>query len=534
MLKALIKKQLLELNAFYFRNKKTGKARTAAGIAGMLLLFAFVFISIGFAFFGMAELFANTMFPQGLESLYFALMSIIAAVISVIINAAFAYAQIYNAKDNDLLLAMPIAPAAILFTRIAGIWLMGMLYEALAFLPAMLVYWIHVPLTVTGVVFPILVFFLIGLFSLTVSCIVGFLIAQIARRVKSKAFVSVLSGLLIVLIYYFCYFRINALLDTIVAHTDEAARIISRYLYPFYQLGLAASGDLPGLAVSALIVLGLFAAVYAILSRSFIRLVTGTVGEKKATYHETVQKQSTPNAALFQKEWRHFLSSPAYMLNTGLGVLIMPIGGIFALVRMNALQASLTQVTAAAPIVKAFLPVAIAALVALILSIGCFTAPAISLEGDRLWILRSLPIDAAKIFRSKEKLELVLNAPSALFLAVALSIAVGATVWQTVAVLLFLAAFLWFHAAFGLMCNLKKPNLVWPNETVPIKQSASVTIALFGGWLIVLAVAGLFFLVQPLIGAEWYLLIAALLFGGLALWLEHWLKEKGAKLWEAL
>ena len=42
MLKALLKKQFLELNAFYFQDKKTGKIRSKGGTAGFVLLFVFL------------------------------------------------------------------------------------------------------------------------------------------------------------------------------------------------------------------------------------------------------------------------------------------------------------------------------------------------------------------------------------------------------------------------------------------------------------------------------------------------------------
>ena len=64
-----------------------------------------------------------------------------------------------------------------------------------------------------------------------------------------------------------------------------------------------------------------------------------------------------------------------------------------------------------------------------------------------------------------------------------------------------------FHSMFGLILNLKKPVLEWVNEQVPVKQSMSVMIALFGGYLIALLMLGLFLLIGKYVEISIYLLI---------------------------
>ena len=59
------------------------------------------------------------------------------------------------------------------------------------------------------------------------------------------------------------------------------------------------------------------------------------------------------------------------------------------------------------------------------------------------------------------------------------------------------------------MLNLKRPNLSWTNETVPIKQSMPVTVALLGGWGFSILLAGVYLLLTPPFGAAVYLLCFA-------------------------
>ena len=89
-------------------------------------------------------------------------------------------------------------------------------------------------------------------------------------------------------------------------------------------------------------------------------------------------------------------------------------------------------------------------------------------------------------------------------------------------------------AEIGLVLNLKMPNLHWTSEIIPLKQSAPVTIALLGGWLIIVALAGIYVLLRNVVSVTVFgiLLCAVLLIA--AGWLYHWLMTKGAKIFEAL
>ena len=74
-------------------------------------------------------------------------------------------------------------------------------------------------------------------------------------------------------------------------------------------------------------------------------------------------------------------------------------------------------------------------------------------------------------------------------------------------------AFVLFTALFGIILNLKFPNFTWINETVAVKQSASVSIALFGSWGVIVLFCGLFYLVHAAVSATAFLaLTLAVLF----------------------
>ena len=136
MLKALIKKQFREVISGYTVNKKTGKKRGVGATVGLVVLFIFIFASVGFAYYGMGLFFATTFIEQGLSWLYFAIMGIMAIFLGALLDTFSAYSTIYCAKDNDLLLSMPIKPSRILLSRMFSLFVMGLIFECMVFIPA--------------------------------------------------------------------------------------------------------------------------------------------------------------------------------------------------------------------------------------------------------------------------------------------------------------------------------------------------------------------------------------------------------------
>ena len=140
MWKALLKKQFTELVYFYFPKTKAGKKRSAAGIAGFAILFVFIFLSLGASFFAAADMLASAMLPMGLGWLYFALLGSLSIFLGVFGGVFSTYSGLYLARDNDLLLSLPIPPRRILLTRMIAIYAAGLVYSAVAWLPAVIRY----------------------------------------------------------------------------------------------------------------------------------------------------------------------------------------------------------------------------------------------------------------------------------------------------------------------------------------------------------------------------------------------------------
>jgi len=120
MLKALLKKQLLEFFSGMFRsgkNNKNSKKGAKAGFIALIVLFVF---SMSVMFTSMAYLLVPVTETE-YSWVYFAVFGILASMLGIFGSVFMTYNTIYEAKDNDLLLSMPIPSGLILFVRMAGL-----------------------------------------------------------------------------------------------------------------------------------------------------------------------------------------------------------------------------------------------------------------------------------------------------------------------------------------------------------------------------------------------------------------------------
>lgn len=495
MIKTLLKKQLLELNAFYFMDKKTGKRRSPGKTAAFIVLFVVLFAYLGFMFGGMAFMMVRPLTEAGLGWLYFAIMGIIALLFGIIGSAFNTYAGLYHAKDNDLLLSMPIPPRAILFVRVCGVGVMGALYTSLVYLPTLIIRLFFAPVSVTGAVFAILLYPVLLVLVTALSCVLGFVIAFLSSKFKNKSILTVLFALAAFAVYYYICFNAFSAIEDFIAAPEGVAATVKTALWPFWQMGRAAEGEwLPMVGFTAAVAV-LFAAVYALLSRTFIGIVTKKTAVRHITYKEKQVRATGATGALFRREWKRFLASTTYMLNAGLGcVFSVVLAVVFLFLDVSPALEILDEIG-----ISDAIPVFLLFVVGMLSAFSPVTAPSISLEGKTLWQIKTLPVRARRIFTAKELFAASLILPPAVLLAVCAAIGCRLPFLPALLLTVCAALFALFLSSAGLLLNLYMPNLNWKNETVPIKQGGAVAITLFGGWLLLAGVCvGAFFLTRLL------------------------------------
>ena len=534
MLKALMKKQLLELFQTYFINRKTGRARSHASIARMVVFAILLLGGLGFMFFSMSCGLGTAIFGNGVDWLYFAIMALAALAFGVFGSVFNTYASLYLPQDNDLLMSLPVPAHALVLSRVAGVFATSLLYSAWIWIPTILAYCAlgiigDAVVTPTSIAACILLTFVLALFVTVLSCLLGWIVALVASKAKGRSFVTMLCSLLVLGLYWLAYFQLADVLNYATEHLVETGAAVQSWFHCLWLIGMAAQGDLLSLAIITAVTLALAASCFFVLERSFGRIAISMSNSSMKPRREKSFGMNSPRLALLKREFKRFASSPTWMLNCGFGLLLLPLGGIAALVMHDTLRATVAEIALETPGIESLLPVLLFAALATVVSINAITCASVSLEGRSLWIAQSLPVNPWDTLRSKANMAALLNATAVLFAAIALGIALEL---DAIAILLIAGAcvlYAWLHAYFGLAIDLQHANLAWTDDSIPVKRSASALLALLGGmaFCALAALAGT--LLCETVGWAPVLIGAMALVSALAMGLRHWLKTQGAR-----
>lgn len=524
MLKILIKNEFLKI---FRQGGKKGKRRAARGAAAYLVTMGAIgllFMLMSFLiFFGMAPVLTES----GVGWLCFTYAAIFAIVFAVVGSVFMAQSQLYRAKDNDLLLSLPVPPRYILFCRMLPIYAQNFYFCFVILFPAYIAYAIYVGISFLSVLFFIIALAVIPLFCTTLCCLLGFVVALIVSRLKHANIFSVIISLLFFAAYFFVYFYFTQIINGLTDNGAQIADGIIRAAYPLYLVGRMMEGDPVGFAVIFAFCTVTFALLYLLLSKTYYGIITRNRSAAKSVYREKKLKRTSVWGSLIGKEAKLFFRSTAYLLNCGLGVIILLVATVFAAVGGGWLTETVSD---GAPALTGLLPALFCAAICLVSGMDCVTAPSVSLEGKSIYLLQSLPVEGYKPLFAKVFFQVAFNAPMAVIAGVTAAIVFKASAAAAVMLVLMPVATNFLFGALGLIFNLKKPVLDWENETAVIKQSISVMLtilSLFGTAAVLFA---LYFAASFIMSADFYLIVCFFLISAGAALCMLWLKKRGAKI----
>lgn len=530
MLKALLRVRLEALKSWVTGSSRTKKAQSKGKLIGFLFLMVYAFGAMGFLFWHIFNTIALPFHMYGMDWLYFSLAALMAFALMFIGSIFTAKAQLYEARDNDLLLSLPIKPGYILFSRMFMLWVISFAMELITVVPAFIVWLNTVSFIPAGLAGYLIIFILLlPLFALTVSALFGWLLSVISARLGGKSFVTVILSVAFLGAYMYWAARMEFLIGALAQNPDGVAGALGA-VAPLVWIGQAAAeGSLTALGKTALLMLGAFVLCCWLLSKTFIKTATGKRGAAKKKYVEHEEKTASPRKALFQRELRRFLSSSSYMMNCGLGAIFALIGAGALLVKQDELSLLLAD-----PDMLALMQLMFAAGLCFMAAMTTITAPSISLEGKNLWIAQSLPVEAKDILLAKLKLHLLFAVPPMLVCSAAAAYVLKTDALLTLCFFLLSAVFSVFVGLLGLNENLRHPNFDWMTETQAVKSGISVLFTMLISWgLILIPVLAYAFFGEVISGAILCLVFLAVL-TALCLLLYRWLMRRGAEIYRGL
>lgn len=494
----------------------------------MTFLMVYVVGCMGFLMYMMFDALCRPLCDLGLGWFYFGLAGLMAFALSFVGSIFSTQAQLYEARDNELLLSMPLRPGVILASRMVFLWLMDLFFGAMVLIPAFLAYSVVYDVAVGQRMAWILVCLLLPCLTLAVAALVGWGVAALTSRMaRFKTLFTMLLSLGFLGAYLAIYTQIQQILARLIANAQNLADKASA-VWPVYHMGLAMETGRGGsLLVTALCTLGPLLIAAFVLEKSFLSIATKKRGAARLQYKGGPQRVSGMEQALLRRERKRLGASAVYMMNSGIGLIMLVLAAAAAVWKRQELLAVLSV-----------FPVGTAPLVcvtaAFICSMTSFTAPSVSLEGKSLWLIRSLPVPTWSVLWAKLRLHFNLTQPLSILSVLVLCWALEVPAAEWIAVLLPVLSLNYLMGVGGLTLNLLFPNLDWVNETAAVKQGMSVLFTiLLGMATVLLGGFGFYFLSRTLSDAL-SLILLGLVYAAAALILHRWLKTKGVRRFEAL
>ena len=465
--------------------KSPNRLRTLLFVLLAVYVLGSMLSSITMMFYSMA----SQLTAISMDYLYLALVALVAFMFSFVFTVFSAQSMLFQAKDNQLLLALPIKPAHILGGRMLVLYVLELVSTLLFLLPAVGVY---VYLKPPGMVFyPIFVLaaLLLPLLGLTLAALFGYIISCITARMRNKPLFITTFSLVLIAAYVVIYTQLMSGMSALLTRSGEIATAIKTYLPPFHYLADSLlTGNLVSLGAFLLCCAAPFGLIYFWLAKSFVKLATATQRTKRVEYKSRLVKAGGVRKALLMKELRKFLSTPPYLLNAGLSFLLNIVLGVYVLIQGSGI---ITQLATQLPGIGQHSVLMLTGVLLFISAMAMTTAPSISLEGSSLWILKSLPVKTMDVLHAKIKLNLLFGFPTILFAAVCIMLGLGLG-WQELLILALVpAAMQVFVAVYGLLCNLRFPKLDAANDTIVVKQSASVLVTMLACFGVLGALVGI-------------------------------------------
>ena len=513
-LKILLKVQLLRIfginDILHSHDKK--KKSTA-------ILMAFCFLIVGATLAMYVGMVAYSLQMIGMTKLIPSYMLAITSVVILLFTIFKTNGMLFGANDYELLSALPILPKTIVASRFLTMYVNNLAFSALTMIPSTFVYVTFVKVSIWFYVMLILSVFLIPLIPMTVAAMIGAIITAVASRMKHKNLISIVFTMSATLGIMVLSFGSGNLKAKDYANLSFVLAKQLQKMYPLTSIYSKAMIENNGISffIFAVLSIGIFYLFVRLTAWKYVEINSALKAHMtKSNYQLTQLSTKSPLKALYEKERKRFFSSSIYVLNAGIGYIMMLAMGIALLVMGAQRLENILNIPGFENVITSISPLIIASMVC----INSTTSSSISLEGKQWDILLSLPIAPKTIFDSKILVNLTLSIPSAVLTSLMFAFALPFKGMELVWLFLTPMVYCLFSAVAGLSINLKLPKLKWDNEVDVIKQSAATFIFIVVGMISVAIPIAFVFLLR-VISANWIFAVTTTLVGAITLLLYY-------------
>lgn len=491
MYRALIKTQLsLRIASLLPRkgNNKVGFSKFLGVFIVILYVFAAAGVIVGF----LLNFLAKALLKSDMGWSFYVIVGLIYILIGLVGSIFSSKSFMFDSKDNELLLSMPLTPRAILACRVAVLFMMNFMFSLIVSIPCLYVCSKYREINAVFLIRYFIAWLLLVFLSVTLTCVFGLIIGYLSSKVRRKYIATTIITLLILAGMYVLGTNFSKYGSWIMKNAENIGETVKKVIPPIYYFGqVCFYGKMSMILFQALWCIIPFLLTFFALSAVYFKILTTNKGVKTHKYKDKHLFALPAVLTLTKKELKRIFTITVYLINSSLGIFMHIIIIITILTNPLGVLNLILSIDA----VRSALPVVIVYMLCFSVATNCTTSCSISIEGENIWILKSLPISAGKVMISKILANMIVSCPT--LIALQITVCNSFTLKRNEIIYIIAIPILaqMLTAMIGLFCNLLLPKMHWTNPNEPVKQSAAVLINMVVSVLITAGPALLYFLV---------------------------------------
>ena len=393
---------------------------------------------------------------------------------------------LFNCKDDDLLLSLPIKKSSILFIRFFKFYVFELLYNSLYMIPAIISYAIYVKPGWLFYVISLVMSLLLPIIPVLISTIIGFITKQIVSQFKYKNLAQIIftSGLLLGIMYI--SFNAKEFVNKLISNADSIFDLIKKIYYPAYlYYELFTDFKFYKLIIYLIINILLVGIVVSALSKLYYKINSRTkeVSNYSKNKNYKIRVRNQFNSFVY-KELKRLVTIPVYIINACFGLVLFLASAVLLSSKTNTFIKMMNNYGLNITInqISKYISLVLLGMIAFAALSSSTTSSMISLEGKSFNILKSLPIKPQKVLYAKIFTGMILMVPLIIVGDIIVFNNFNFNLTEMILLIILSITLPLISTQLGIFFNALYPHMNFESDTEAVKQSMSVMIAIFANF----------------------------------------------------
>lgn len=530
-LTSLLKASLTDGMQLFRIGKRGGKkaSRTLPVVLALL---------IAFAIWGYANILLDSLVDADAGFVMLTLFVLITAFLTLVEGIYKSGSLLFNCRDDDLMLSLPIKKSTVLFVRVFKLYLFELLYNALIIVPAMIAYATRVEVSGTFYLASLLAVILLPVIPVVIACIIGGFVSGVSSRFRMKNLAQIILTMAFLLVVLITIGNFQGILASITQNATSINDVITKLYYPAgAYISMVTDFNVVTLLIFVAVHIAIFAVMVIVLSHIYYRVNSRIKIVKNHNAKIVYATKRKPlMLAIIKKELKKFIDTPVLVVNAAFGLILYVMACVLFGINIDTISGLVknygVEVAGGdlAEMARLYAPAITFGLLVMATMMSSITSSMISLEGRSFNILKTLPVKPSTILVGKVLTAVVVMLPFLFVGDIIMFMNFEFNVLQIILILLASFVLPMVAELVGIIINLMYPKMNAETDAEVVKQSTSPMVATFLGMGVTLLAA--FLIIQAMNGGwtqDITLAVGVGIFALIFLGLVIYIKKVGTK-----